>query len=152
MNPWMELDLQRINFGLEPLEPVDYLMKCAQAKAEYIAAHHVSLYNGYEGHEGPTMGPGFVEGCGHAEARWGWVSCAMRTIGRHCAGTGLCIGSDGKRFMCLIIMGTDLEETSIQKPTIDTSYLSPNPPVIAYKGRIPRGYYEPGKLPEYIKM
>ena len=141
---WDEMNAQRRNLGLPPLIQDEELMRCAQWKAEFMAAHHVKMIQGrpstaYLGHLGPSMGPGYIEGCGAVTREWGWNSCAMRTLGQHRAGTGLAIGSDGLRYMCLLIRGRKLPETTIRVNLVDTSYMTPNPPVMAYQGKVHPG-------------
>lgn len=146
-----ELNAQRRNFGLPPMVEDPELSRWAQMKAEWQAARGVSLYTGGNGHEGPNCGAGYTEGTGCLEPSWGWATCAMRTYGSPVAGAGLAIGTDGKRYMCLVIRGTGHREWSGRRSVINTSHLSPDAPVISTKvgnyQRKPIGQYTPTRYP-----
>lgn len=98
-----EVNAQRARAGLPPLTPDAEFQRFAQGKAEWQAARGICLSNGFNGHEGPAVPTRGAEGTGHASHDWGWVTCRMWTRGSWPAGAGLAIGTDGKRYMCLVI-------------------------------------------------
>lgn len=136
-----EMNAQRANLGLAPLIRNEDLMKAAQYKAEWLAAHQIKAGRDYwqhrnpDGSFGPMIGAGYIEGIGAQDPGAGWCSCAMRTIGQHEAGTGLAIGEDGIRYMVLFVKGRNLPETNVVRPLVNTSWRSPNAPRIRYLGR-----------------
>ena len=135
-----ELNAQRRNFGLPPCVEDPQLTAFAQEKCEWQAEHGVNLRNGYNGHEGRQNPWGFVEGTGCVTADWGWCTCAMRSLGSHRVGCGVCHGPDGNRYMCLIVAARSINESNVQRPVINTSHMTPNAPRMSRCGRcvIPR--------------
>ena len=134
-----ELNLQRKNLGLPPLREDPALTAHAQKRAEYQAAHHLSLYNGYsarEVHRGNFKPAGeryIVEGSGAMPRNTPqdcWCTCAMRVLGNPLVGAGVAWGSDGVRYMCLIVRTRRIREGGLRKPMIATAHLTPNAPVI----------------------
>lgn len=137
-----EVNAQRANFGLPPLVEDAALSQWAQQRAEYFARHHISIYNGYNGHEGTSPGPGYVEGGGalpKSSPQDAWCSCAMRTVGNFQAGAGVAWGSDGVRYMCLVIRAPSTRDGGLRRPLVATSHLTPEAPRIPYGGPVPKG-------------
>ena len=132
-----ELTAQRRNFGLPPLTRDAELMEFAQMKAEWQASHHITVQNGHNGHEGPRM-PGCSEGTGQLAPHWGWGSCLMRAGGSPRAGAGVALGTDGRRYMVLIIRGVNRREINGHRNLIETAYMTPNLSVTPYVGRVTR--------------
>lgn len=131
-----ELNLQRKNLGLPPLREDPRLTAHAQRRAEYQATHRLSLYNGYSpsqvhrGDSGISGGP-IVEGCGAMPRNTPqdcWCTCAMRVLGDPMVGAGVAWGSDGVRYMCLIVRARDIRTGGLRKPMIATAHLTPDAP------------------------
>ena len=141
--PLDECNAQRAHYGLPPLVEDARLSEWAQCKAVWQAAHDVSLANGYNGHEGPQLGMGYIEGTGVLDPDAGWGTCAFRVEGSWPAGAGLAIGANGKRYMCLILRISN--EQYRERPTVgalsNTSPMSPDPP------RVPRTSFTPPRHP-----
>lgn len=95
-----EVNHWRTANGLEPLQEVPWMTKFAQRKAQWRAARLAQ-----NGHQGPPCPAGCREGCGEADASWGWLTCCQEETGKW-AGAGVAIGADGQRYMVLIIHGT----------------------------------------------
>ena len=136
--PMAEVNAQRANFGLPPLIEDARLSRWAQMKAEWQARRGICLDNGYNGHEGPGCGPGYVEGTGCLPQHWGWGTCAMRVLGTHAAGAGLAMGPDGKRYMCLVIQGRNLPESRSSRPLVSTAHLTPQVKYVTRASDVPR--------------
>lgn len=129
--------------GLPPLIRDPQLMQGAQAKAEFQAFYKAAPWNGYSGgHDGPSPPSGISEGTAHRRrgtSSWGsWASCLMATPGTHYAGAGVALDSEGHKYMCLWIRGSNLPRERIVPTAVPTSHLNPNPPMIPYSGvRLP---------------
>jgi hypothetical protein len=143
-----EMNAQRRNFGLPPLLERADLTARAQAKAEWQAAHDISLFNRYNGHEGLITPPGMIEGTGCCDPSWGWATCVMRTLGQWPAGAGVAIGANGRRYMCLIIDTNyrNPPQTNVQRSVINTSPMTPDAPNIP---RCPN--HRPPAHPQYTE-
>ena len=125
--PFTEMNAQRAHLGLPPLIRDADLMRKAQKRAEWLAVRQIHSGPDYYGHRGANWGPGIIEGIGSLYPDWGWCTCAMRTIGQHRAGAGMVVGTDGRRYMVLLIRGSNLLETQIRRPLRDTSHMTPDP-------------------------
>lgn len=141
-----ECNLQRQHFGLPPLIRDPELMRAAQRKAEWKAAHHVTSQYGYDGHEGQTPPDDCIEGCGALTPFWGWGTCETTLTGSWPAGAGLAMGTDGRRYMVLWIRqgGQNGHRRTIDMSSrnlADTAHLTPGLKVIPRsRTRIPKGY------------
>ena len=131
-----EVNLQRKNLGLPPLREDPKLTAFAQKRAEYQATHRLSLYNGHSSssvHRGAhRIGGGpIVEGCGAMPRNTPqdcWCTCAMRVLGNPMVGAGVAWGSDGVRYMCLIVRARSIREGGNRRPMISTAHLTPRYP------------------------
>ena len=104
-------------------------MRLAQAKAEWKAAHLVRTANGYSGHEGHIPPADCIEGTGALDPWWGWATCRTTVYGSHAAGAGLAIGSDGRRYMVLLIRTRQTAEIPLNsRNLIDTAHMTPSAP------------------------
>lgn len=148
---WAELTAQRAHFGLPPMVEDSQLSAWAQMKAEWQAARGVGLHSGGNGHEGPNCGVGYTEGTGCLEPAAGWATCAFKSAGSPVAGAGLALGTDGRRYMCLVIRGTNHRDGGRNVALSNTSYLSPDAPVIpttlSYTREPSYTYYTPKRYP-----
>lgn len=138
-----ELNAQRAHWGFPPLIERADLTRRAQAKAEWQAAHDISLKNGYNGHEGIMTPPHLSEGTGVADPMWGWMSCRDHTLGSLPAGAGMAIGTNGKRYMCLIIGAPSnrCPQRETGQMYSNTSHLTNDAPII------PRSSFVPPRQP-----
>lgn len=139
-----ELNLQRQNLGLPPLREDPQLTAHAQRRAEYQAAHRLSLYNGHSPgsvHRGAhrTDGGPIVEGSGAMPRNTPqdcWCTCAMRVLGDPLVGAGVAWGSDGVRYMCLIVRASTIREGGLRRPMIATAHLTPDAPRYPFRRRV----------------
>jgi hypothetical protein len=125
-----EVNRWRTQNGVEVLKEVPWMTEFAQRKAEWRAARLAQ-----NGHQGPPCPAGCREGCGEARSHWGWLTCCQEETGEW-AGAGVAIGSDGQRYMVLILHGTQGAATRGRQVgrrgsrlrTINTSWLTPDAP------------------------
>ena len=123
-----EVNLWRIKNGLPPLVEDKELTLFAQHKAEYRAARLLK-----DSHEGPHHPEGCREGTGEAHPSWGWLTCVMEESGKY-AGAGVAIGTDGERYMVLVVRGSKgYAPRGRRVKPMSTAYLTPDAPVIARK-------------------
>ena len=131
---WEELNAQRAHMGLPPMIQDEEATAFAQMKAEYQAARGISGFypdsmrsKGMTGHEGPRFNLPHVEGTGCSRDGY-WMTCAMRSIGQPRAGAGIATGSDGARYMCLIVLGRNHRDGGVRRPLMYTAHLKDSPP------------------------
>lgn len=120
-----EVNYWRSKNGLRAFKEVPWITRAAQKKAEYRAARGLK-----DGHDGPKCPAGCREGTGEATADWGWLTCVMEETGRW-AGAGVAVGSDGERYMVLIVHGArGRAPIGHNIRPLKTAHLTPNPPVM----------------------
>jgi len=125
-----EVNLQRASWGQKALIKDEELTLAAQKIAEWQAYYQISLQTGYNGHEHPKYEPtGTSVGTG-VSSSYGWSSCLMEVYGSYKAGAGLAIGSDGNRYMVLILQGEDHPGCRNGVLMIKTNHLTPDAPLI----------------------
>lgn len=133
-----EVNAQRAHFGRSPLIRDAALMRFAQSKAEWKAAHLVTSQYGYTGHEGIQPPADCREGTGALAPHWGFVVCRMLISGSHRGGAGIAIGEDGRRYMVVVVGTRSLRgDASAYSSPLETAYMTPNAP------RIRRNSYRP---------
>ncbi len=119
-----EVNEWRRRCGLPPFLEDPTLTEFALAKARYRAERNLR-----DGHRGPKPAATWHEGTGEASPSWGWLTCEMESDFKY-AGAGVCVGSDGTRYMVLVCReGSGRALLARQNaPVHNTSYLTPNPP------------------------
>lgn len=126
-----EVNHWRTQNGLRPFVESPELTRFAQEKAEWRAARLAQ-----NGHQGPPCPAGCREGCGEATPEWGWLTCCQEESGE-VAGAGVAIGSDGQRYMVLVVRGTNGSAPRGRRiggggslRIINTSNMTPDAPVM----------------------
>ena len=120
-----EVNYWRERNGLPLFQEVSWMTAAAQRKAEYRAARLLK-----DSHQGPKCPAGCREGTGEATPWWGWWTCCMEETGRY-AGAGVALGSDGERYMVLIVYGIHGRAPIGRRiRPLSISHLTPHLPII----------------------